>query len=133
MTRTEARRRRQDHVIHSAADDVLIGVEPEEATVVGNIHRIAQFFDLGIGGGDLVQEIATVVLPILENVTESMNFDVGLRVQNVFSSALTAAAAADQAHLDSVAAGRMHIPDQAPVGRQRRAGDGRGSQKVSTR
>src|SRR5260370_34198610 len=118
MARAEAGRRGQNHVIHTAVNDVLIRVEPEETAVVGNVDGIAEFFDLRIGGGDFLQGTAAAVKPILEDVAQGVDFDVGGGVEHVVGGAGAPAAATDQAHLDEIAAGRVRVADQAPIGSQ---------------
>jgi len=132
MARPKARRRRQNHIVHAAADHVLISVESQEAAIVGDIDRVAELFNSPIAGGNFLQFTSAAVKPVLENVAQGMNLDVGSGMQDIVGGAGAASPAADQANFDHFAAGRVDVADQAPIGGQGSPGHGRGFQKLST-
>ena len=118
----EARRRGQHHQV-AAIDHFLVGVEADEAALVGDVELLLGVF--GIADG-----LAAVLEVILEHVGQGMNLDVvrrACRLADVVGRARAPAAAADQAHLDGVVALGMGVGQKAKAGR----GRGRRLEKVT--
>ena len=119
----EARRRRQHHQV-AAVDHLLVGVEADEAAVVGDVELVLAV--LGVPN-----RVAAVPEAILEHVGQGVDLDVvggARRLADVLGRARAAAAAADQADLDRVAARGVGVGQEAKAGRRR----GRCLEKITT-
>jgi hypothetical protein len=93
--RAERRRRRQDHVVDVARQHLLVGIEADEAGVVGHGELVAE---------PSSQHRPRLVEPILEGVGHRHDADARRGVDDVAGGARAASAAADQADPDLVAA-----------------------------
>ncbi len=115
VLRAEARRGGQDHQV-AAVDDLLVGVEADEAAVVGDVELLLD--DVVV-----LESFAAALEAVLEDVAEGVELDVvggagGLA--DVLGGAGAAAAAADQADLDRVAAGGVNGRHEAEAWRPHR-------------
>src|SRR5207253_2975755 len=131
VQRPEARRRGQHDVVRGG-NHLLIGVKADKAALFGNIHAIAKRLDLLVLH-ELVCLAAAVLQPVLEDVAQRNNLNIRSGVQHIIDGPGTAAAAADQADLDHIAAGRVDIAQHAQVGCEARALHGRALQEISPR
>src|SRR5262249_11460734 len=117
----EARRRGQHDQV-AAVDDLLIGVEPDEAAVVGDVELL-------LGGAGLLQPVAAGLQVVLEGVAQSVDLDVVAGagcLADIVRGAGAPATAADQADLDGIAARGVRVAQQA----QADGGGGRTPQEV---
>ena len=104
MLGPEARRRGQHHQV-AAVDHLLVGVEADEAAVVGDVELVLAV----LGVPDC---IAAVPQAILEHIGQGVDLDIvggSRRLADVVGRTGAAAAAADQANLDRVVALGMNV------------------------
>ncbi len=87
MDGAEARRRGQEHDVHAAVNDLLVGVQPDEAVLGRDLHFLRV----------LLLEVREAVLElILEGVAHRGQHDVRVGAQGLAGGAGAASAAADQ-------------------------------------
>src|SRR6185312_9260754 len=98
VNRPEAGRRAQQHDIDAAAEQLLVAVEAVEAAFRRHI-------DLGCDVLDVLQFGKASFEAIHEGVAHGDEFDVGVGAEGLLGGAGAAAAAADQADAEQVAAG----------------------------
>src|SRR5512135_1066760 len=127
VQRPEAGRGGQDHQVHAGVNHFLEGVEADEAAVGGDVELVAEVavLEVVLGG----------VEPVLEQVAHGVELHVRARVDRIFGRGGAASATADQADLDGVAAGRVHVRPGAQAGRRRGPDrrDRRGLEEVTPR
>jgi hypothetical protein len=95
---TETGRRRENHQVHTAVDQLLIVIEADKA--FGWID-----FDLLADFPVVLQRLEAALHGILESIGHGHQFHVAVRAQRLFAGAQAAASAADQPDLDGVAWG----------------------------
>jgi hypothetical protein len=98
VDRPESRRGGEDHQVHAAVDEFLIGVEPDEDVLVLDGDP------LGLLPQRRLQIADDVPGGIFEGVRHADQLDVPLGGQRLSSRAGAPAAATDEAHLDGVVA-----------------------------
>ncbi len=90
MNRPESRRRRQDDQVHiRQGQDLLVGIEADEAAVVGDTELFLEALE-----------------PVAESVGQGDDLHAGRRLDAVLRRARPSSAAADDADADRVTAGR---------------------------
>src|SRR5262249_31422145 len=95
VLRPEAGGRRQQDDVDAAVDDLLIGVEADEAAVVGQVDAVVAILHL-LALADVDKAIAAALEAVLEGVAQSVEDEVRRGVQAVIGRTAAAAAAADQ-------------------------------------
>ncbi len=99
VQRPEARRRRQDHVVDAGRrDHALVRVQPDEGALFGNDARFPQ----------LLEPLARLGDAVGEGVADREHAHAGRALDGVGRRAAPAAAAADEADADRVAARRVN-------------------------
>ena len=101
--RVKVRRGGDQHHVHVAVDQLLVGVETDEAMGVVDGHLFGLL---------LLQQRETALDPFGEDVGHGHQPHVFAGVHGVGGRPAASASATDQAHLDRVAAGGMGAPGQ---------------------
>ena len=124
VRRPEAGRRREDHVVHARrGDHLLVRVEPDEGALVGHRARLAQ----------LLEPLARLADAVGEGVADRHHADAGRALDGVGRRAAPAAAAADEADADLVAARRVNGRRAQAGGQERPSGHGTRADEVAPR
>ena len=110
VERTKAGRRRQQHHVDSAINNLPVGIEPDEALVVIHLHLAA---DLGI----FFQIVAARSQIVGKRVAHCDQTDVGFRQQGVLRRSGTAATASHQSDFQNGI-----IRGKSPAGKKKRRG-----------
>ena len=112
----EVRRRRQQHHIDAAIDDLLIGIKTDELP-------LGHHADLVPDGGAAAQLRQAAGERFWEGVPHGPQLGTGIGQQGIFGGAGTPAAAADEADFECFVADGMH---ERSIGQGEGAGGGRG-------
>jgi hypothetical protein len=98
---SERRGRAKQHDIHAAGDHLPVGVQPDELAVADIQLRLALVFQL------LAQRVQRAFQSVFEGVAHRVEFDAGVRNDDVDCRACAAPAAADESHAQLVGALRV--------------------------
>lgn len=109
--RTEAGRGGENHHVHAAVDDLLVGVEADKFPLFGDINFVGLVFENGFEG------IEAGIDFVAEDFAHGPEDDVAVAAEGLVGRAGAAAAAADETDLEFVAG----------VGRARQAREGEGA------
>ena len=89
----KARRRGQEHDVHAAVNDLLVGVQPHEALLGSDFHLVRML---------LLQALQALLQLILERVAHRGQDDVLVGIERLAGGAGAAPAATDQADAERV-------------------------------
>ncbi len=112
----KVRRRGENHDVDAAVDHLLVGVEADEAVVVGDGDPLAKLH---------AQVVQARLHPIGKRIAQGREFEVRVGPQRVGGGATPASTAADETHLQHIAAGGVRAATDRQSSGQRSA-HGRG-------
>src|SRR5262249_47369659 len=121
VLRTEMRRRAEQDDINAAGKKLLVSVETNEAAVRLDVHLTAHVV--------VRLEMRQALLKtVLESVRHRHELDIGIGREGLHRGSRAALAAADKAHAEQIATGRVDIRDRCQC-----PGDGGRLKELTTR